>query len=147
MSYKATKRDQMVADDVLETDRQLRCSAHGCPRLWSVSGDRGKACSAHYWAEPADWPRITADLQRQETERAFAVSQAKPAAATMNREQRRALLQRLSEVGRTQADPKAWAKRLRDRHKAGETLTRAQIDAYRRALPYDDWTEGGEVPV
>jgi hypothetical protein len=146
MSYKATARDKLIADDVLETDRQLRCTAHGCPRLWSVQGERGKACSAHYWAEPADWPAVTADLQRQEVERAFAVSQAKPS-ASMTREQRRALLQRLAEVGREQADPKAWARRLRDRHKAGDPLTRGEIDAYRRALPYDGWTDNGEVPT
>jgi hypothetical protein len=140
MSYKATARDKLVADDAI-AEQHLMCPAHGCPRLWSVTGERGKGCSAHYWAERADWPHITADLQRQETERAMAVSQAKPS-ASMTREQRRALLQRLAEVGREQADPKAWAKRLRDRHKAGDSLTRGEIDAYRRALPYDGWTDG-----
>jgi hypothetical protein len=133
-------RDERIADDVIEKDRSLMCTAHGCPRIWSVQGERGKACSAHYWAERADWPHITAELQRQETERALHYAPPVPS-EPMTREQRRDLLQRLSQVGREHADPKDWARRLRDRHKAGESVTRGEIEAYKRALPYDGSTE------
>jgi len=71
-------RDERIAEDA-EDDRALMCSAVGCPRRWSVSGDRGRACSAHYWAERADWPRITEAVLRAETDRAL-VAAAKPVA-------------------------------------------------------------------
>jgi hypothetical protein len=137
----AKARDQRVAEEVVE-DVHLMCSAKGCPRRWTVLGDRGKACSAHYWRDPADWPRITAMLQRQDVERAMEFNPPEPPPEPMTREQRVATLAELSRLGRIPADPKAWAKRLRDRHKAGEKLKPSEIDAYRNALPYDGWHEG-----
>lgn len=42
-------------------ESRLMCSAMGCPNKWSVS--MGKPlCSAHQWADPADWGEVTAKL-------------------------------------------------------------------------------------
>jgi hypothetical protein len=92
MSYKtesAKVHDQRVADEA-EDDRALMCMAVGCPRRWSVSGDRGRACSAHYWAERADWPRITEAVLRAETDRAL-VAAAKPVAPVSPEQRAQAL--------------------------------------------------------
>ena len=143
-------RDQRVADSAGLTDeeRALRCSAMGCPRPWAVQGDRGKACSAHYWADPADWPRITENLQRDEVERAMRFDSPAP---PMTREQRHAVLARLASLGRAsaqQASTRAWAQALHERHQRGERLTDAQVAACRAVLPHafahpdDDFGEG-----
>ena len=135
MSYKATtsKRDQAIADDAI-ADIGLMCSAHGCPRRWTVDGDRGRACSAHYWASPEDWPRITEALQRSDVQRAIEDANREPV-RPLTRDQRRAVLGKLAKLGREPNDPKAWAHELRERHERGDRLSEADIAAYRRALP------------
>lgn len=40
----------------------------------------------------------------------------------------------VTQSGVVKHDPKAWAKRLKARHEAGETLSALQIDYYREAL-------------
>lgn len=140
----AKARDERVADDVVE-DVHLRCAAHGCPRRWSVHGERGKACSVHYWAKPEDWPFLTAQLQRADVDRAMQMALAEPA-APLTREQRRAVLAGMSQVGREPADPKAWALRMRERHQRGERLTQAEVAAYQRALPRDGWSDAEVAP-
>ena len=52
----------------------------------------------------------------------------------------------LSAMRRTQEaqDPLDWARRLRDRHAAGERLGNAQITAYRHALRHELAMTGGE---
>lgn len=64
-------RDQAIADEAnapkADDDRgRLMCAAKGCPRQWAVAGDWGRACSAHYWADRSDWPRITQQLLEAE---------------------------------------------------------------------------------
>jgi len=44
-----------------QDDSKLMCSANGCPNRWSIN--MGKPlCSAHQWADPADWGKVTAKL-------------------------------------------------------------------------------------
>jgi hypothetical protein len=135
-SYKNRDHDQRVADES-GTDPSLMCPAHGCPRKWAVQGDRGQACSAHYWADRADWPRITEDVQRAEVDIARKKSNEPPVVA-VSRAERSDILAKLANIGhKPAAAGKAWAYALRDRHEAGEQLTPAQVAMYRRALAQD----------
>ncbi len=90
----ARARDQRIADQAATGD-ELRCMARDCPNLWSVDkGDR--CCSAHAWAEPHEWPRITQEQQALSAERARAASNRvyKPP-RQYTREEKRELLNRL----------------------------------------------------
>lgn len=130
-------RDEKIADDVEQVERHLMCSADGCPRRWSVMGDRGKACSAHYSANPRDWPRITQQLLDAEVDRARYNDAVRPAPEPYTPEQRRAIADRMHGMFDNRADPRAWARELQRRHKAGHRLTQAQVAAYRHALRLD----------
>jgi len=44
-----------------QDDSKLMCSANACPNRWSVNMGR-PLCSAHQWADPADWGKVTAKL-------------------------------------------------------------------------------------
>lgn len=134
-------RDQHVADEVVLVDRALMCSAHGCPLRWSVMGDRGRACSAHYWAEPHDWPRITQRILDAEADRARYADAGRPARAPATLEERKTVVARLHDVVESRTDPRAWARELQRRHQAGEPLSPAKIDEYRRALRLDAPTD------
>jgi hypothetical protein len=52
------------------------------------------------------------------------------------REEKTAILQRLGEVLKPKGDTErlAWARAMRDRHKAGESITEAEVTMYRTAL-------------
>ncbi|OWQ92015.1 hypothetical protein CDN99_06565 [Roseateles aquatilis] len=71
MSYRSRtqQRDDAIVDAVnrdATIDRSLMCRAVGCPLRWSVNGEgRVHLCSAHAWADPKDWPRITQHLQER----------------------------------------------------------------------------------
>jgi hypothetical protein len=133
----AKARDARIADEVVEDDVELRCPAYGCPHRWSVHGDRGKGCSAHYWSNPADWPAITERLLRDQVDRAIERTNREAAPARpLTREGRRSILEGLRGFGRLPADPRAWAYALQERHRAGEKLTEAEVRAYRAALPH-----------
>ena len=134
-------RDQHVADDVVTVDRALMCPAAGCPNRWSVAGDRGRACSAHYWADSRDWPRITQHLQEVEFERARYADAGRPAIAPATLEERKTVVARLHDVVESRTDPRAWARELQRRHHAGEPLSPSKVDEYRRALRLDASTD------
>jgi len=96
----------------------LKCTAHGCPLRWSVeSADMNQLCSYHAWEPASKWPRITEELHRIGTWE----------------------LQRKRKVDTTiyKGHPKAWAMRLKDRHEAGEQLSRFHVECYRVALKMD----------
>jgi hypothetical protein len=73
-STRPSRTDQRVADEAA-VDQSLLCSAHGCPNRWSVDAGHGKACRAHAWAQPHDWPQITVEQQDAETDRALRAMQ------------------------------------------------------------------------
>lgn len=69
-AYSRNRRDERVADDAT-VPTGLMCAASGCPNRWSVDGGGMRCCSAHAWAETREWPRITAQQQDAETDRAY----------------------------------------------------------------------------
>ena len=103
----------------IESEEQsLQCSAHGCPMRWSVDGGNvTKLCSYHAWEPASKWPKITEDLRQYGAWE----------------------LQKKREVDTSvyKYDPKGWAKRLKDRHEAGEKLSKFQIECYQAALKLD----------
>ena len=125
-------RDEKLAAEV-NVDRHMQCPATGCPNRWSVSGERGRACSAHYWSEPRDWPRITQQMLDAQADLARRNSAApRPPVPTLA--EKLATLAAAAQClqgGRTRL---AWAHALRERHQAGARLTREQVQAYRQAL-------------
>lgn len=136
-SYKNRTHDQRVADDVI-VDASSMCPAHGCPCRWTVNGEAGKACTAHYGAPAHEWPAITQRLIDGQVERAIRNTASTTSCEPMTRERRFAILCKLREIGRTPPSPRAWACSLRDRHEAGARLTSWQIAAYRSVLDHDD---------
>ena len=70
-------RDQRVAEEA-GADQRLMCCAHGCPNRWSV--DIGKRmCSAHYAADPIEWPAVTQQQIDAQTDRAYRAQFPRPA--------------------------------------------------------------------
>lgn len=136
MTHFDRHRDEQLAADV-NVDRTLLCPAAGCPNRWSVAGERGRGCSAHYWANPRDWPRITQELVEAETRLALIAAAARPAVPpeTPPLDVRKAAVAVLHAfVDERNRDPRAWARELQRRHQAGERLSAVKVEAYRRAL-------------
>jgi hypothetical protein len=139
-SYKDRARDEAIVDEV-NVDRALRCPAAGCPNRWSVEGDRGRGCSAHYWADPRDWPRITQEFLEAETRRALYAAASRPVPdavpATPPRQAAIIALRAFAAWIRSPAqrgDGRDWARALQCSDQSGERLTRFQVNAYRQAL-------------
>jgi len=134
MSYKAreSRESSQTEGYVVGYSPELMCCAHGCPNRWSV--DPPRACSAHAWADPHDWPRITREQLDAEIERDFAKRAPKETQrfVTPNAEKLHRYLSQLAHGIRIGgADPKAWAYVLKEREEAGERLTEFQKQAWR----------------
>lgn len=126
-------KDQRVADEGAGKPRQLMCSAHGCPNLWSTSD--GHLCRWHAEADPDRWPELTQQLQWDETERACKRGEPKVFTAPLAFAEKRAILSKLAAVfDQRGKDPKAWAKRLRNRHLGGDKVPRTVLTMARDAL-------------
>jgi hypothetical protein len=123
-------RDQRIANEAAP-DRAQLCAANGCPNRWSVGPAR--LCSAHARADRHLWPQITQEQADAETDRSIAAQMPKPEPGPRRgpRPDEIEAMRRLS-VG--SADPKAWAKRLREREERGERLTGLQRSMWREAL-------------
>lgn len=126
----------MNGDDL---DPGLRCIAHGCPNAWAVDFGRGRLCSAHDGAPPADWPRVTARELARADERTADASQrsdlrptfpTSPEATARLVERTRTLLAAAAEVQTS----RVWAVRLREREARGEPLSEFRRTAWRIAL-------------
>ena len=128
-----SSRDQRIADSAAD-DRDLMCTAHGCPLRWSVNFS-SPLCSAHGRADPQDWPRVTQWLQDAEAERIYRAQypDPPPAVRKLTPEERRAIGANLR-IALRQAGGRAWAERLRDREESGARLTDAQRAMWRAAL-------------
>jgi hypothetical protein len=128
--------DRRVADDHYG-DRSLMCAAAGCPNRWSVSMGSAPCCSAHAWADPSTWPRITHEQLYEQTARAQRRAEAGKAEPDRKPDVPR-LRSELAALGETirlrQRDPKAWARTLRDREQGGSNLSDVQRRAWREAL-------------
>lgn len=133
-AYARQRRDQRTADAAAGDDRSLMCSAHGCPNRWSVDIGR-RMCSAHYHADPIEWPSVTEQQLWAETDRAAANAFPPSPVAPLTLEQKQEVLARMQEMGRRLPESlKAWAYRLRDREQAGEKLTLFQREAWRGVI-------------
>lgn len=116
-----------------EEYNRLDCIAHNCPNRWSVDAGNGRLCSAHAWADPMDWGRISSyesskslmggkkdDFDPMEPlsdgEKRYILGEFKKALQTMNK------------------DLKGWAHRLREREANGDALSLVQRKIWRDAL-------------
>lgn len=119
-----------------DKERALRCRANDCPNNWSVSREgHPPLCQHHAWAPMWEWPRITQQL----IDRLAYTEDVPPTIAPhVTVADRSAILKRLRAVMvekmDADKDPKAWARRLRDKHASGEKLNLNQIRCYRNAL-------------
>lgn len=112
MAY-ADVKEKVYGKKEAKDEPTLACSAHGCPLNWSVDAG-GRLCSYHAWEPAQAWPRITDDLK---TYGAWSLSKKKEV-----------------DYKSYPGHPKAWAMRLKDRHDAGEKLSKFQIESYKTAL-------------
>jgi hypothetical protein len=115
---------------------ELMCTARGCPNRWSVdTPDRHKLCQHHAWAPEHDWPSVT---DSQWAFKAAEESQIPAPVARMSDQQKRGTVSELRSMLNArqfeQSDPKAWAKRLQERHQIGERLNPNQVRSYQAAL-------------
>ena len=120
-----------------DQDRKTMCQAHECPNRWSVAPQH--LCSAHAWSDPHEWPRITDEQYRLMAARQNAPKRDPGEARPVSREE----IQRARDALRAfaagqQSDPKGWAKRLRDRERAGEHLSDIQRKMWRGVLNEHD---------
>lgn len=144
-------KDQRVANEA-GVPQALMCIAHGCPNRWAVDKGGGRLCSAHAWVDPEQWPAVTQQQQWDETERARMLGEPPAYAEPMTKGQKTRIVARMREIladfGKPK-DPKAWAKRLRDREQGGERLSETQRTMWRAALGVDAasaWNSGGTIP-
>ena len=79
-------RDQRIADES-GPDKQLMCTANGCPNLWSTSD--GLLCRWHAEAPAHRWPKVTRDAQDCVTDNARRLGNARPVAQSMGRDEKK----------------------------------------------------------
>ena len=107
---------------------ELQCTAFECPNRWSVDIGR-KLCSAHAWAEPHEWAKITQGLY------SASISRIKPyqePIKPLTEQEKREAIQRIHNL--PPVDPKKWAYKLKAREESGEHLSLVQKKAWREAL-------------
>lgn len=120
MSYRAERQE--VAGESISGGAYMPCSACRGSTLREMLAQYGGRCRPCYDAYCAEVnPSWLPARPLTHDERASIVRKAKRV---------------LGAVGQ-QSDPRAWAKRLQERHQSGERLTRAQVTAYRGALHLD----------
>lgn len=128
-------QDRKTADDAM-VDHALMCRATGCPRRWSNDFGGARLCTMHSRClSPHDWPRVTqqlldADLEQARSEPRQVVERHATKAEGI------AALRKLAMLGRQ--DPRAWANRLLERAKRGETMTRPQREALLEVFGADE---------
>lgn len=131
-------RDQGTADREDHApgfSSEQMCAAHGCPNRWSVDAGGGKVCSAHAWRNALEWPAITEQQQRDETDRAQMRNEPRSEVRIADPGRMRRVLAGLANKMRANAeDPKRWARKLKAREEAGESLNERQREAWRTAL-------------
>ena len=109
----------------------LMCKAHECPNRWSVSSKM--LCGAHAWADPKTWEMITTGELQAFARRSWPKPPA-PEAEPMTNEQKMAVLKYLRDLSAPLNDPRAWAKKLKQREADGEILSMVQQKAWREVL-------------
>lgn len=134
MSFQPANVKRIEAD--MDAESKLMCQAHNCPNRWSVDIGHGKLCSAHAWADPMDWGMITGEINSR---RITGLTHREPPANNpIPLEEKLEILNIMRTLFKVPQDPKAWAHRLRERERNGETLSKVQRDAWREALRVRD---------
>jgi len=118
-----------------ETESNLSCQAHNCPRSWSVAIGGSKLCSAHAWADPIDWGAITSRINSARISRNMGYQEPME---PMTPDEKRYVLQRLAGSLKSPKDYKAWAHRLKEREERGDRLTAVQQQMWRSVLKVRD---------
>ena len=140
-------RDQRIADES-GPDKQLMCTAHDCPNLWSTSD--GQLCRWHADAPANAWPQVTHEQQDAVTDRALYAQSDRPECAAMSLDDRRAILAMLRMVLSEAKNPRAWIGRLREKQQRGDALSPMQKFALEQVKDahevLDHVREGGDVP-
>lgn len=118
--------------DEPDDDKHLMCQAPECPARYSVQRESGHYCSRHAWSHRHDWDRITSENYQAVLERK---KPKPPPTYTTSYETRSKIIASLKEtMACEKQENKNWAYKLRERHDAGELLSKIQIDAYKVAL-------------
>ena len=118
-------RDQRTADEYgTGPDKQMMCTAHNCPNLWSTSD--GNVCRWHAAAPPHRWPEVTQDLQDATTNRVIDAQRLPQQVAPVSQTERRAILNRLRTAMTQPRDPRAWIGVLLANEGRGERLSAMQ---------------------
>ena len=115
----------------MEMSRKLMCQSHNCPNVWSVDGGNGRLCSAHAWADPIDWGRITASITARKITSVGSIPKpVKP----VSEEDKRAIVGQFRRMMNERRDPKLWAYKLKQREEGGEKLSDIQKKFWRTAM-------------
>lgn len=124
------------ARESVDLGSALQCAATGCPNVWTVDDGGARLCSAHHGAPARQWPQITSEQLDEVAERARWAAEPKPEPVQLTRAEKVDVLARLRGTLTDNATRnwRAWAVRLKERHRRGERLTRTQIEAYQAAL-------------
>ena len=126
----------LSAPSAKSDEEKIMCSARGCSNQWSLKSDR--LCYAHRDAERHNWPAVTDEQRRIIEDIAYANANPPPPVAKVSIAEKREILDRLRKLFDRVQDPLGWAKTLRDREKAGDSLTRAQREMWRAAMGEGD---------
>ena len=146
MSY-STVMARLRAADPPAPEASRMCAAQGCPNVWSLDAGSGKLCSAHFQAEPREWPEITQRQQWLRDDRSIRFEQAPDSEPVLlTRADAAEIAERLDQlyqVMRTRRPllTKAWARVLEQRELRGDVLTIAQRRMWRAALSRPAATE------
>lgn len=116
-----------------EEYNRLNCIAHNCPNRWSVDAGNGRLCSAHAWADPMDWGKITS-YENSKVMMATSKSAPEPVEPMSEEEKRFILGEFKKALQAMNKDPKAWAHKLRQREADGDSLSLIQRKMWREAL-------------
>lgn len=115
----------------MEQSRKLMCQSHNCPNVWSVDAGNGRLCSAHAWADPIDWGRITASINAR---RITALNPSQKPVKPVSDEEKRSIVNQFRRLMNEKKNFKQWAYNLKERELAGEELSKIQMKYWRIAL-------------
>ena len=125
-------RSYNAIENELETERRLMCSATNCPQVWSVDAGNGRLCSAHAWASPKSWARITDGLFTAVARKSQPIEPTP--SPPLTHAEKRAIAEKMNILLKQPKDPKKWALDLKAKDDAGHKLSPLQKRFYREAL-------------
>lgn len=92
-----SRADERAANDFTNGPaKEMMCTAHGCPNLWSTSN--GNLCRWHADAEPRTWSEVTRQMQDDEVDRARMRNEPTRPVAPLTPADKMAILARLQQA-------------------------------------------------